>query len=170
MKAIIALSTTFLVLSGLALADDKLSGGDKTFARNAAAGGAAEVELGKIATDKASNQKVKDFGQMMVTDHTKASDELKSVATKKGITLPAGPTSKDKATAAKLSKLSGAEFDQAYMKDMVADHEKDVAEFQKEADSGSDPDLKSWAGTTLPTLQEHLKMARETLDAVSSSK
>ncbi|HXJ44468.1 MAG TPA: DUF4142 domain-containing protein [Bryobacteraceae bacterium] len=124
MKSCSALFTTFLAISSLALAADKLSSADKTFARNAAAGGAAEVEMGNIAAEKGSNQKVRDFGQRMVTDHSKAGEELKAVATKKGITLPSGPSGKEKSAAAKMAKLSGAEFDQAYMKDMVADHEK----------------------------------------------
>jgi len=144
-----------------------LSAGDNKFVREAAAGGAAEVELGKIAEEKASNEKVKEFGRRMVTDHSKAGDELKALATKKGVTVPTGPDAKSKAMAGKLSAMSGAAFDRAYMKDMVSDHEKDVAEFRKEANNGSDPDLKQWAATTLPTLEEHLKMAKEAYGAVT---
>lgn len=132
----------------------------------AAAGGAAEVEMGQMAANKATNQKVKDFGQRMVTDHTKANDELKSVAQKKGVTLPSEPDAKSKSMSARMSNLSGAAFDRAYMQDMVSDHEKDIAEFQKEAEGGTDSDVKNFASTTLPTLQEHLRMAREALAAV----
>jgi len=144
-------------------------GADQKFAQDAAAGGLAEVEMGQLAADKASNEKVKQFGQRMVTDHSKANTELKTLASKKGLTLPDSPKPKDKSMAQKMSKLSGAAFDKAYMQDMVKDHQKDVAEFQKEASSGSDPDLKAWAGTTLPVLQEHLKMAKEALSAVNGS-
>jgi putative membrane protein len=140
---------------------------DQKFAEAAAAGNAAEIQMGKLATEKAANEKVKQFGERMVTDHTKASAELKAIAAKKGMTLPDSPKPKDQATIEKLSKLSGPAFDKAYMRDMVKDHQKDVAEFQKEATNGSDPDLKAWAGTTLPILQEHLKLARETLSALN---
>jgi putative membrane protein len=146
----------------------KLSAADHKFARDAAAGGAAEVEMGKMASEKASNDKVKQFGQRMVTDHGKAGEELKTLAAGKNITIPDGPDAKSKAVMARMSKLSGAAFDKAYMQDMVKDHEKDVAEFQKEADSGSDSDLKKWAATTLPVLQEHLRMAKEALSAVNA--
>jgi putative membrane protein len=142
---------------------------DQKFAQNAAAGGAAEVQLGQLAADKATNDKVKQFGQRMVTDHTKANSELKAIASRKSLTIPDSPKGKDKGTIEKLSKMSGPAFDKAYMQDMVKDHQKDVAEFQKEANSGSDPDLKAWAGTTLPVLQEHLRMAKEALSAVNGT-
>ena len=134
---------------------------DNTFATKAAQGGMAEVELGNLATQKATNDKVKKFGQRMVDDHTKANDELKSIASRKGITLPAEVDSKDRSTKDRLAGLSGAEFDRAYMKDMVSDHKADIAEFQKEADHGTDPDLKAFAAKTLPTLQEHLRLAED---------
>ena len=144
-----------------------MSATDTKFAHDAAVGGMTEVELGKVAVQKASNEKVKQFGQRMIDDHTKAGDELKSLAAKKNITLPTELDAKSKAMVDKMSGMSGAAFDKAYMKDMVADHKKDVAEFQKESTSGADSDLKAWAGTTLPTLQEHLKMAKEAAGAVS---
>jgi putative membrane protein len=144
------------------------SNADQKFVKDAASGGMAEVQLGKLATEKASNAQVKQFGQRMVDDHSKANDELKSVASKDNITLPSDLSPKDKATYDSLSKLSGTAFDRAYMRDMVKDHQTDVNEFQKEANSGSNPDLKSFAGSTLPTLQDHLRMARETNNALGS--
>ncbi len=134
---------------------------DRKFMDNAAQGGMAEVELGQLAQEKGQSQEVKDFGKKMVDDHTQANDQLKQLASQKGVTLPTDLNVKDKATKAKLEKLSGDQFDQAYMRDMLTDHKKDVAEFQKESKSASDPELKSWAGQTLPTLQGHLKMAEE---------
>jgi putative membrane protein len=98
----------------------------------------------------------------MVADHTKANDELKEIASKKGITLPTSMDAKSQATYDRLSKLSGAEFDRAYMRDMVADHKTDVNEFKQESERGTDPDLKAFAAKTLPTLQEHLQMAEST--------
>ena len=139
---------------------------DATFVTKAAQGGMAEVELGKLATQTASNDKVKQFGQRMVDDHTKAGDELKAIAAQKGMTIPSDLSSKDAATKNRLSGLNGAAFDRAYMQDMVNDHKADIAEFQKEADHGTDPDVKAFAQKTLPTLQEHLRMAQDALAAV----
>jgi putative membrane protein len=129
---------------------------DTAFAMKAAQGGMAEVQMGKLAAEKATNPDVKAFGQQMVDDHTKANDDLKSVAEKKGLTLPSDIDAHDHATYSKLEKLSGAEFDRAYVKDMVKDHEKDVKEFQKEANNGKDDDIKGFASQTLPVLQGHL--------------
>ena len=137
----------------------KLSAADKKFVREAAEGGMAEVELGKLAADKATNQDVKQFGQRMVDDHSKANDQLKQVAQQEGITLPTTLSAKDKAEKERLSKLSGERFDQAYMSLMRKDHTKDVSEFRMESKSGHDPDVKSFAAQTLPTLQDHLKQA-----------
>lgn len=137
------------------------AGSDSHFVMDAAKGGLAEVEMGKLAAEKASSPDVKQFGQRMVDDHSKANDELKAVASQKGITLPTELAPADKATLDRLSKLSGEAFDRAYMSDMVKDHKKDVAEFKKEASAGKDADVKAFAGKTLPTLEEHLKMAQD---------
>jgi len=126
----------------------------------AARGGLAEVELGQLASEKASSDQVKQFGQKMVTDHGKANDELKSLAQSKNITLPTDTDAKHKATRDRLSKLSGAAFDRAYMQDMLSDHRKDVSDFRKESQSGKDPEVKAWAAKTLPTLEEHLQLAQ----------
>lgn len=137
-----------------------VSKADATFIKKAAGGGMAEVELGRLATEKASNPDVKQFGQRMVDDHSKANDQLKQVAAEKHVTLPTGISAKDKATKAKLEALSGDQFDRAYMENMVKDHKQDVAEFQKASKSASDPQIKDWASQTLPTLQDHLKEAQ----------
>jgi len=131
------------------------------FVKEAAIGGMAEVELGKMAKDKGSSDTVKQFGQKMVDDHTKVNDDLKSMAKKKNIDLPSALDAKHQAVVDRLSKLSGAEFDRAYSAEMVKDHQEDVKEFQKEANSATDPDVKSFASSNLPTLEEHLKMARD---------
>jgi len=141
---------------------------DKSFAQKAAVGGMAEVELGKLAEQKAASDAVKQFGSRMVADHSKANEELKQIAGEKGLTLPAELDAKNKSELAKMQKLSGAQFDRAYMDDMLADHKNDVADFRKEASSGHDSDLKSYAAKTLPTLEEHLQMAQTTDAAVRS--
>jgi putative membrane protein len=135
---------------------------DKKFVTNAAQGGMAEVQLGKMATEKASSDSVKQFGQRMVDDHSKANDQLKQVASSKGIELPEDVSAKDKATMNRLSKLSGSAFDKAYMMDMVKDHKTDIAEFQHESASGTDSEIKNFASETLPTLKDHLHQAEKT--------
>ncbi len=168
--------TSFLGLSLIALcpsigaaqqpsktgAANRLMGADSTFVIKAAQGGMAEVQLGKLAVDKASSEDVKKFGQTMIDDHSKANDELKQIAAAKGINLPDSLDSKHQATYDRLSKLSGAAFDQAYMKDMVADHKADVAEFRKESTKATDPEVKAFAAKTLPTLEHHLELAQTT--------
>ena len=134
---------------------------DEGFVKEAAKGGLAEVELGKLATEKASNDRVKQFGQKMVTDHSKANDELKPIAASKNIQVASELDSKDEATYNRMKGMSGAAFDRAYVSDMLRDHEKDVAAFRKESTSGHDPDVKAFAAKTLPTLEEHLKMIRD---------
>lgn len=132
---------------------------DSSFVTKTAQGGMAEVKLGQLAAEKASSADVKQFGQQMVTDHGKANDELKQLASSKGMTLPTDVSAKHQSDHDRLSKLSGAEFDKAYMKHMVADHKKDVAEFRRQSQSGSDAEIKAWAAKTLPTLEGHLQKA-----------
>src|SRR5213082_834387 len=120
----------------------QLSAADQNFVKKAAKGGLAEVELGKLATEKASSDEVKKFGQRMVDDHSKANDQLKQLASSKGIDVPSELNAKDKATKERLSKLSGEQFDRSYMQDMVKDHTKDVSEFQHESKSGKDSEIK----------------------------
>ena len=123
-----------------------------------------EVDLGKLAFQQASFDDVKQFGQHMADDHTKANEELKMLAQTKNLDLTASTqkeaTEFDKKKE-KLSKLSGVEFDKAYMKDMVKDHEEAVKKFEKAAEVTEDPELKTWAAKTLPTLQQHLQMAKD---------
>jgi len=138
----------------------KLAAADRQFIKKAAQGGLAEVQLGQLATEKADSPDVKQFGQKMVDDHGKANDQLKQVASNKGVAIPDKLNAKDAATKARLEKLSGKAFDRAYMRDMVVDHTKDVSEFRTESKTAKDPDVKNFASETLPTLQEHLKQAK----------
>jgi putative membrane protein len=130
---------------------------DATFYKHAAEGGIAEVELGALAQQKSSNPSVKDFGAMMVKDHSAANEKLKAIAGSKNIKLPSSPSVGQMSTKTKLKVLTGDTFDKSYVKGMIKDHQEDIAEFQKEAASGQDPDAKAFAQTTLPTLQTHLK-------------
>ena len=146
---------------GSSNSNSKMTSSDKQFITKAAEGGKSEVELGQMAAQKAQSQEVKDFGQRMVNDHTKANDHLKQVAEKEGVTLPDRMDSESQALKKKLDRLSGTEFDKTYMDAMVKDHIKDVAEFKKEASMAQDPAVKSFAEQTLPTLEEHLKLAKQ---------
>lgn len=128
----------------------RLSAADKTFMMNAAKGGMMEVEWGKWAAQNGQNADVKKFGNKMVTDHSRANNELMALAAKKGVKL-------------KSEKVTGKwTSDKAYMDMMVQDHQKDLAEFQGEAKNGTDPDVKKWAGDTSKMIQQHLKMAQQT--------
>ncbi|HYV13813.1 MAG TPA: DUF4142 domain-containing protein [Pyrinomonadaceae bacterium] len=132
---------------------------DRNFIMDAAMGGLQEVELGRMATQQGASDAVKQFGQRMVDDHSKANQELMNLAQGKGITLPTTLDEKHQKEMTKFSGMTGADFDREYTKLMVSDHRKDVSEFEKESTRGTDADLKEFATRTLPTLQEHLKMA-----------
>ena len=145
-----------------------LARSDRKFIEEAAQGGMAEVQLGQLAQQKASSDQVKQFGKKMADDHQKANDELKKIASTKGINLPTDLSSSDRREYDKLQKKSGADFDREYMKEMVSDHKKDVKDFQSEGKSAKDADIKNFASSTLPTLQQHLDLAQQTENAVKS--
>jgi putative membrane protein len=147
------LGMSFLLMATAALADSP----DSSFLKSAAEGGMSEVELGELAQQKASNPAVKDFGAMMIKDHTAANDKLKALAASEQVSLPDSPGMLQKASKAKLSMLSGDSFDKAYVKVMIDDHKDDIEEFQKEISHGKDPQAKAFASATLPTLQMHLQ-------------
>ena len=138
------------------------------FSTEAAQGGLAEVEMGRLAAQKAGNPSVREFGQRMVADHSKANAELKALAARKGLQLPSDMNSDQKSEMAKLEKLSGAEFDREYMSAMLKDHEEDVKAFETQSKEGNDADVKAFAAKTLPTLQEHLQMARDAAQKVGA--
>jgi putative membrane protein len=155
-------------LSAGAFAQQNVGAADMKFAREAATGGMEEVQLGQLAVQNASSDQVKQFGQRMVDDHSKANDQLMALASKENMTLPMQLTAKEQAVVNRLSGLKGTAFDKAYMRDMVRDHEKDIAAFETEASSGTDPGLKDFAGKTLPTLQEHLRLAKDAGNSVGA--
>ena len=153
----------------LARAADAPSESDRKFVMSAARGGELEVTLGKLAVEKATSEDVKKFGQTMVDDHSKANEELKALAESKKIDLTKAQENAKKrgdGISQKFRKLEGAEFDKAYMAVMVKDHEQDVKEFEKQAKSGEDADIKAFAEKTLPTLQSHLTTAKEIQEKV----
>ena len=141
--------------------NSQVSKADEKFVKDAASGGLMEVELGKIAVDKASNQGVKDYGRRMQEDHGKANDELKTLAANKGIVLAKSMDGKHKKIIDRLSKLSGDKFDREYIRTMVNDHNEVLASFQREADKGTDPDIKQFASKYAPVIKTHLELAQK---------
>lgn len=130
---------------------------DSKFAVAAASGGLAEVELGHLAEQKSTNPNVKQFGSMMVTDHSKANDELGALAKSKNITLPPVPGNDEQMVKSDLSGKSGKDFDKAYIDEMVNDHKKDVKLFEDARSTVKDPDLLTYIDKTLPVLKKHLQ-------------
>jgi putative membrane protein len=152
---------TLLALAGClqlttAMAQNSLDTTTVNFVQKAAKGGMMEVACGKLAAARAANSQVRDFGQRMVRDHSKANAQLKKIAAAKSISLPAPPTDDPMLTQAK-----GADFDRSYVQMMVKDHEEDVSLFQKASDSSTDPQVKTFAAQTLPVLKEHLALIKK---------
>jgi len=155
---------------------NNLSESDKVFVTSAADGGMFEVEAGKLAVAKGDSTSmgfmhgdslsVKSFGQMMITDHTKVNEELKSLVTRKGATVPASLSPAKQQKLDSLSAVTGAAFNSLYGRMMVSSHRETIALFQSEAASGNDNELKSWASDKIPALQEHLEMAQMLGDSI----
>jgi putative membrane protein len=161
-------TTAFAVIALAAattLAADKSSASldskDAKFLKEAAIGAMAEVQMGEIAQNHATNADVKAFGARMATDHGKELDELKQLASSKGVELPTELDKKHKSMAEKMSKMQGADFDKSYSKDMLADHKKDLKDFKSQADSAKDADVKAFAAKYVPALEEHLSLAEK---------
>ena len=168
-----------LLIAGPALAQSRpatpgsdLSRQDTSFVQEAATGGLAEVELGKLASQNAQDPQVKQFGERMVQDHGQANDQLKSIAEGKQMPLPHQLDAKTQALRDRLARLHGSAFDHAYMSAMVKDHDADAKAFGREAKSGQDAEVKQFAGNTLQVIQQHDKMAHDiaaSLTATGSS-
>jgi len=179
-----AIAAAMLGLSGTALAQDatpgqaagepaaqsqsvpaaqaRLSKDDRKFMQKAAQGGMLEVEASKLAMERASSQQVKDFAKMLLDDHTAANAKLADIARQKGVQLPTTLDDKQRKQLSRLQKLQGEQFDAAYMQHMgIKDHRKDIGEFEKQAASGKDEQLKGFAQETLPTLRKHLSHAQQ---------
>lgn len=141
-------------------AKSDLSHADKKFIEEAAEGGMAEVEMGRLGAEKAQNAEVKQFAQKILQDHQQANEELMKIAEQKGVTLEKEVSKKNQRMMEHMRGLSGAEFDRMYVEHMVKDHEKDIKEFEKAANKGKDAEVKNFAQQTLPKLREHLQTAQ----------
>jgi putative membrane protein len=160
--ALVALGVS-LGLPGLAMAakDPQVGVADQVFAMMAAEGGLAEVQLGKLAADQASSPEVRQAAQRLVQDHTKANQELMTIAKQKGISVPNEVDDTHEDVVKLFSKLEGPQFDREFLRYQVMHHEKDVAAFGLQAKEGQDPDLKAFAAKQLPVLREHLQQVQK---------
>ncbi len=134
---------------------------DEKFVTNAAKDGHAEVELAQLAQQQAGSSQVRAYAQRLAQDHQQADQQLKAIASQKGIQLPDEPNNKQKRDRDKLAKRQGAEFDKEYIDAVVKDHKKAIKEFDKEAKDGKDPDIKAFASQTAEKLREHLNQAQK---------
>jgi putative membrane protein len=134
---------------------------DRMFVKSAMQGGMAEVQLGQLTLQKSNNDQVKQFAQRMIDDHTKLNEDMKPVAHQLGVDVPDQVSKKDRNVINKLQGLSGAAYDQAYIKDMVKDHKGDLSEFQAEASSGQDQTVKDAAAQGSKVIAQHLQMAQQ---------
>jgi putative membrane protein len=132
---------------------------DQTFVTKAIEGNFAEIEMGKLAQDKAQSQELKDFGAMLVKDHTDANTKAMDLAKQINLTAPTQPTKKQMQEHDRLSKLNGAQFDREFTQHMVSDHKEDIAEFTKQSKMKAGDPTVSFASDTLPVLQKHLQTA-----------
>jgi putative membrane protein len=140
---------------------------DAMFMRDAAEGSIAEIRLGQLAMQNAASEDVKRFGHRMVEDHTIVNQQLQNLAEKKDVSLPAQPVGREEKTFEQLAGLEGSEFDRRYMARMVKAHERTISEFQTQASTGQDPDVRAFADKNLPVLQQHLERARTLHDKVA---
>ena len=138
-----------------------LTAHEREFMTNAARGGMLEVQLGNLASQKASSNDVKQFGEHMATDHSQLGQKLQQLASNLGVTLPQDLKPEQQNLVSRLEKLSGKAFDREYIKEMVNDHVKDISEYERAAGQATNPDIKQFVSEALPTLRDHLKMARE---------
>jgi predicted outer membrane protein len=157
------LTITVLVAAALALgaqtgAAQEMT--DQQFVSMAATGGLVEVELGRLATQRAGRASVQRFGERMITDHGAMNGELAQIAARKGMNVPTTVGDAHRQDIDRLARLSGHDFDRAYMQHMVTDHVKDIAHFERQAQAGTDPELKALAANALPVLRQHLEMAK----------
>ena len=147
--------------SGQSRSSSYLGDTDQTFLKEAAQGGQAEVQMGRLAAQKGQSQSVRQLGQKLVQDHSKANQELKLLAAQKSVTLPTDIGTENQSALSHLKSLEGTEFDQAFIKHAVEDHQKDIQKFQTASQQSADADVKAFAQKQLPVLQQHLKMAQD---------
>jgi putative membrane protein len=138
-----------------------LSSQDRAFVEQAAQGNVAEVQEGQLAMRQAASPAVREFGRWMFTDHTGMDKWLAVVAVREGLQVPTTPNQEQAQRLSRLQGLRGEQFDRTYIPDQVQDHERTIALFQREAQSGQNPQLKFFAQQAIPVLEQHLAEAQE---------
>jgi putative membrane protein len=161
-----ATAAAFIPASGAHSAKQDALHSAQSFLQRAAEGQQAEIALGQLASERAGDKQVKQFGAQMIEDHRKAGAEIRQLASKEGVVLPTELTVKHKDKQEQFSRLSGSEFDRAYIGYMLRDHRKDVKEFERHAKAIKDPEVLHWAEGTLPLLKEHLRQAQKIASAI----
>ena len=161
-----ATAAAFIPASGAESAKQDSRHFSQSFLQKAAEGQQAEIVLGRLASERAADRHVKEFGMHMMEDHRKASAEIRQLAAKEGVTLPTELTGRHKDKQEQFAHLSGSEFDRAYMGYMLRDHRKDVKEFERRVKAIKDPQVLQWAEGTLPVLKEHLRQAQQVAGAI----
>jgi putative membrane protein len=164
------IATLVFVIASAVIYSQNISEKDRQFINEVAQGNMLEVKLGELAQTNTTTDKVKVLGQHMIDDHTKAEAELKALASKKGIVVPANLDEKGFKQYNKLVKKQGEDFDKAYTKCMVKDHKEDIEKFKKQAEKGDDAELKAWVQNTIPILEGHQQMAENTCKAMKEKK
>lgn len=159
---ILLVAALALTVPALAMEHGGEGDADQKFVKKAALGSLMEVQLGQMAQQSGESSEVKEFGRRMVEDHGRANSELSWLAQQKGWEVPTELDQKHQEKVEKLQQLSGQEFDQRYMREMVKDHTKDVRTFEKSREKVNDPDLQAFIDKTLPVLEEHLQIAKQT--------
>jgi putative membrane protein len=165
MKKIIVMASVLICAETIKAQSNR----DKDFAKEATEGGLLEVKLGELAKSRGTTQEVRDLGSQMVSDHSKANNELKTLVASKNISVPTSLNEKGQKCYDKLAKKEGKAFDKAYTHAMVKDHKKVICKFKKEAKKGDDAELKSWASNTVSTLEHHKEMSKDACKAVKKS-
>lgn len=158
--SLLLFSSSAIALAQTDTTTTTLNASDSSFMQHAAGASMAEVQMGKLAVDKSTNADVKQTAQRIVDDHTKADDQLKTLAASKHVSLPTDPPTDTQKEVTRLQKLDGSAFDTAWSKDMVKDHQQAIKLFTKESSSAKDKDVGQFASSTLPTLKTHLQMAQ----------
>lgn len=160
-KTLLAPAAILALTCACAFGANKVSAQDQGFINKAWNINTAEIQLGQMAQQKATNEQVKQFGEKMINDHTELNNQLSNLATQCGATLPTELTHKNKKMSDKLSKLNGSEFDKEYMNDMIKGHEQAVAAFKKESKDAAQTPVDKWAGKTVAMLEGHLDQAKQ---------
>jgi putative membrane protein len=161
-----ATAAAFLPASGSHSATEDVKPSAQSFLQKAAEGQQAEIALGQLASERAGDQQVKQFGAQMIEDHRKASAEIQQLASKEGVALPTELTSNHKDKQEQFARLSGRDFDRAYLGYMLRDHRRDVKEFERHIKAIKNPQVQQWAEGTLPLLKHHLRQAQQIASSI----